>query len=217
MASLHGCAVFSGGAAWQGEIRVWACWSWSSLASKWSRRISAARGDHLQSMGVQDTRMLTAFELDGQRYERAGTIDCVNRNGATIKLVQWRTECPECHGSFVFAVPRNARPEKLRRRCTACSALCGRRRVSQARKGAFPSPDNRAAYYIPSRYRPPSQAPGAGRQEPATSPPAVAPTAVRPADAALWNKSLSRDGQGVAAAPAGRRPAPAHTQGFLRD
>jgi len=180
----------------------------------WSRPISASRGDYLHNIGMQNTRMLTAFELDGQRYDRAGTIDHVNRNGAPIKLVQWRTECPECHRIFVFPASRNARPEKSRRRCFTCSAVCGRRRVSQARKCAFPSSDNRAAHYIPVRFRPLSQAPGAGRREPATPPPPAAP---RPVDAALWDKSLNRNGQGVAAAPAGRRPAPGHTQGFLRD
>jgi len=65
---------------------------------------------------------LTAFEIEGQRYERVGTERRTSDNGRWYRVSIWQTECPSC-GTVFTQVQRNStfRPSHMAiRRCRPC-------------------------------------------------------------------------------------------------
>jgi len=62
-------------------------------------------------------RTFSAFEIDGQRYERVEEVAHERTNGTIAVLTVWRTACPDCQVVFTFAHPERPAPSRPRRRC----------------------------------------------------------------------------------------------------
>ena len=80
--------------------------------------------------------MLTAFQIDEQRFVRAGCERRTTRNGRSVTLTLWSSICPECDAPFSQAHrERGFIPAKRTlRRCEACRKGPGKR-VGQSRSG----------------------------------------------------------------------------------
>lgn len=79
--------------------------------------------------------MLDTYIIDGQRFDRVGTTDRQTLSGKMMRVVVWRTACPDCGTTFEqghryagFQPARNTT-----RRCRACRTYSGRRVVRSDR------------------------------------------------------------------------------------
>ena len=70
--------------------------------------------------------MLTAFELDGQRYDRTGFYYAETKDGRRVKLHVFQADCADCGTPFAFGVKGKIDPTKwVKRRCKGCRTVGG--------------------------------------------------------------------------------------------
>lgn len=65
-------------------------------------------------------RVFSAFEVDGQRYERIGQISHRNRFNRIVILNVWRSNCPDCGAPFEYKSTHHPAPDRPVRRCPTC-------------------------------------------------------------------------------------------------
>ncbi len=95
--------------------------------------------------------MLTAFEMDDQRYERAGCYFYQTKANRRCKLIVWRTKCPDCGAQFTYCTKAGHNPcVHYYRRCEACRRGPSRR-VSRERH-AIDSPRYTNSASVPRRW-----------------------------------------------------------------
>jgi hypothetical protein len=97
--------------------------------------------------------MLTAFELDGQRYERIGGEPAVTKQGRQIALGIFRSHCPDCGAPFYLKRRRLFRVMGSERRCPSCRK---RKRVAPKPCRMFEAVAPSAAFPLPQRWRAPA-------------------------------------------------------------
>jgi hypothetical protein len=121
---------------------------------------------------------MTAFTLgDDQIFRRVGSETKPTKDGRTVKVTVWQTNCPDCGTAFnqyhrdVSFVPGKT----TTRRCPACRDGTSRR-VKLARNAASPIPRSPYAGNQVLQYDPVAHA-GIERRDPATQAPAARPVA----------------------------------------
>lgn len=70
-------------------------------------------------------RSYSAFEIDGQRYERLIEEAHKTERGAIVVLVTWQSWCADCGTEFLFKSPVRPAPPKPVRRCKGCISPTG--------------------------------------------------------------------------------------------
>lgn len=53
----------------------------------------------------------------GQRYELAGAVPHLRRDGMVTALIQWRSNCPQCGASFIATTAAGSAHFQPNRRC----------------------------------------------------------------------------------------------------
>jgi len=71
-------------------------------------------------------RSYTAFEIDGQRYERVSEEAHTTKRGAIAIIITWRSHCADCDAEYFYTSPQKPGPTGPTRRCKACVTTIGK-------------------------------------------------------------------------------------------